>query len=581
MGEKQREDESMADPTGRGALVAPDLEELALDDDRRVKTLSPSALVFRRFTRNRLAIVGSVIITAMFLFSFAGGFITPYGESQLFYADILAESLWVSAEVRDDIIIYTADPGAAFSTLDRVEVTAAAREGRRFAESDGRGYMVEEAGDAWRILLRKEEVRGRIVGGEVMWASSEPAGLIADANAAREAGRDSFEHGGSFHMLLYGSKDVAICSFEDFALATRFKVTPIGVGPTVDYAFMTDLKAALAEGRGDFGDGYGIVSSHEGPLPYMIIEKDGAVDGVLSPLVAHPARSGGSLTLDDWVSVHEAVTSGWMDFTIGETHYVVELMNGVYSIKTDMETRVVSRFEPPSATHWLGTDTNGMDNLTRLMYGGRISLMVGFIVVLIGSFLGIVLGGIAGYFGKAADMAIMRAVDVFNCIPGLPLYIILGALMSANEVETYLRIYILMALMGLMSWPGIARMVRGQILSFREQEFMIAAEALGIRHSRRIFRHLIPNVIPQLIVIATMDLGGVILTESTLSFLGLGVQYPLASWGNILNGVSDVYTMTNYLFAWIPAGALILITVLGFNFIGDGLRDAFDPKTKR
>ena len=124
-------------------------------------------------------------------------------------------------------------------------------------------------------------------------------------------------------------------------------------------------------------------------------------------------------------------------------------------------------------------------------------------------------------------------------------------------------------------------MVRGQILSLREQEFMIAAEATGISVSKRIFKHLIPNVMPQLIVISTLSLGGVILTESILSFLGLGVKFPFASWGNIINAVSDVHVMTNYLFVWIPAGFCILITVLGFNFIGDGLRDAFDPRMKR
>ena len=124
-------------------------------------------------------------------------------------------------------------------------------------------------------------------------------------------------------------------------------------------------------------------------------------------------------------------------------------------------------------------------------------------------------------------------------------------------------------------------MVRGQILSLREQEFMVATEATGVRISRRIFRHLIPNVIPQLIVIATMGLGDVILMEATLSFLGIGVKFPYASWGNIVNAVNDVYVLTNFWFVWIPAGFLILLTFLGFNFVGDGLRDAFDPKMKR
>jgi peptide/nickel transport system permease protein len=153
--------------------------------------------------------------------------------------------------------------------------------------------------------------------------------------------------------------------------------------------------------------------------------------------------------------------------------------------------------------------------------------------------------------------------------------------MDYLKIDPKLRIFILMIILALLGWPGIARMVRGQILSLREQEFMIAAESLGISVPRRIFKHLVPNVIPQLTVVATMSLGDTILAEATLSFLGLGVKFPLASWGNIINAVNNIHVMTNYWFVWIPAGMLILITVLGFNFVGDGLRDAFDPKMKR
>lgn len=238
-------------------------------------------------------------------------------------------------------------------------------------------------------------------------------------------------------------------------------------------------------------------------------------------------------------------------------------------------------YSKPDSEHWLGTDKDGMDILTRLMYGGRVSLMIGFIVVAIETLIGVVLGGIAGYFGKWIDNLIMRVVDIFNCIPSIPLIIILGAMMDQQKVDAKIRIIWLMVIMGLLGWPGIARMVRGQILSLREQEFMIAAEATGISVTRRIFKHLVPNVIPQLIVLATMGLGGIILTESTLSFLGIGVKYPYASWGNIISDVTNLHVMRNYWFVWIPAGFLILITVMGFNFIGDGLRDAFDPKMKR
>ena len=175
----------------------------------------------------------------------------------------------------------------------------------------------------------------------------------------------------------------------------------------------------------------------------------------------------------------------------------------------------------------------------------------------------------------------MRIVDIFYCIPSTPLIIILGAAMDAMQIDPMLRMLYLMLILGFLSWPSIARLVRGQILSLREQEFMTATEACGIRVRRRIFKHLIPNVIPQLIVTCTMSLGSTIITEATLSFLGLGVKFPFASWGNIINDVNNAYVMTNYWFIWIPAGICLLITVLGFNFVGDGLRDAFDPKMKR
>ena len=222
-----------------------------------------------------------------------------------------------------------------------------------------------------------------------------------------------------------------------------------------------------------------------------------------------------------------------------------------------------------------------MDMLTRLMYGGRVSLVIGFIVEIISTVLGVILGGISGYFGKWVDMLIMRIVDVFYCIPSMPIIIILGAAMDNTGVDPQIRMIYLMLILGFLGWPGMARLVRGQILSLREQEFMTATEACGISVSRRIFRHLVPNVIPQLIVSCTMGLGSTIIIEATLSFLGLGVKFPFASWGNIINDVNNTFVLQNFWFIWIPAGVLLLLTVLAFNLVGDGLRDAFDPKMKR
>ena len=260
--------------------------------------------------------------------------------------------------------------------------------------------------------------------------------------------------------------------------------------------------------------------------------------------------------------------------------YLPYTLDAIY-ITAEQVIYIIDMFSTPSAKHILGTDGDGFDVLSRIMYGGRVSLMVGFVVVFLECFLGIIMGGLAGYYGGWVDMLIMRLVDIFYCLPSLPIMIILGATMDALRMDTYIRLIIMMAALGIMGWAGVARLVRGQILSLREQEFMVATEATGIKVKDRIFHHLVPNVMPQLIVTATMGMGGVIITESTLSYLGLGVKHPLASWGTIINSVSSASAMAHYAYIWIPVGLLICLTVIAFNFVGDGLRDAYDPKSKQ
>lgn len=236
---------------------------------------------------------------------------------------------------------------------------------------------------------------------------------------------------------------------------------------------------------------------------------------------------------------------------------------------------------PISPEHILGTDQNGYDIFSRLMYGGRVSLTVGLVVIFLETILGVLLGGLAGYFGKWVDQIVMRIVDIFNCIPQWPILLIISSMLSANEVEDVAKLYIMMAMLTLLGWAGTARLVRGQILSLREQEFMTAADAIGLRTSRKIFRHLVPNVIPQLIVTMTLGLGGIILTEATLGFLGMGLPSSCATWGNMINAATTTEYLEHYPNMWVPAGVCIVLAVLAFNFIGDGLRDAFDPKSKR
>ena len=246
-----------------------------------------------------------------------------------------------------------------------------------------------------------------------------------------------------------------------------------------------------------------------------------------------------------------------------------------------LETKILYAKKPPSMEHWLGTDIAGRDVLLRLLYGGRISLTVGLVSTMINLVIGIIIGGVSGYYGGKADGLLMRFTDVFMSLPLLPILLILASIISDLRISPDVRIYYVMFIIGILTWPSLARLIRGQILSLREQEFMMATEALGLRDSRKIFKHLIPNVIPIIIVNTTLNVGGSIITESTLSFLGLGVAPPYPSWGNMVNVVNDFKEFRLRPWLWIPPGIMIFITVMAINFVGNGLRDAFDPKMKQ
>ena len=267
---------------------------------------------------------------------------------------------------------------------------------------------------------------------------------------------------------------------------------------------------------------------------------------------------------------------------IYQTYYYTDANGNKIEVVEQLEhISGINNYASPSEVHLLGTDDKGMDVFVRLMYGGRISLTIGFIVVILETLIGVLLGGISGYFGGWVDQLIMRIVDIFNCIPMLPILLIASAMIDSWNIEADKRIYILMVIITIFSWSGVARLVRGQILSLREQEYITATEVVGLSIWRKIFYHLIPNVMPQLIVSMTLGLGGVILYESTLSYLGLGVQLPKAAWGTMIATSNDPQVLSYHVNMWLPAGLMIVIAVLGFNFVGDGLRDAMDPKARK
>lgn len=229
-------------------------------------------------------------------------------------------------------------------------------------------------------------------------------------------------------------------------------------------------------------------------------------------------------------------------------------------------------YQAPDDTHLLGTDEVGRDVLTRLLYAGRVSLSVGLVSTSIAAVIGVLLGASAGYFGGRIDFFISRIIDIVMCFPFYVIAIAMAAIMGPG-------IYNIMIISGMLGWTGIARMVRAQVMSLREREFVEAAKALGLSSWEIILRHIIPNVTATIIVYTTLGIARGILSEAGLSFMGMGITPPQPSWGNMLSAAQNIKSLQHYWWLWIPPGILIFLTVLSINFVGDGLRDALDPKS--
>jgi peptide/nickel transport system permease protein len=224
----------------------------------------------------------------------------------------------------------------------------------------------------------------------------------------------------------------------------------------------------------------------------------------------------------------------------------------------------------PAANHPLGTDSSGRDVLSRLLHAGRVSLSVGVVAVAIYTLIGVVLGSFSGFYGGKVDSVIMRLADIVLSFPSLILIITVVSVLGPS-------IYNIMLVIGLLGWPPIARIVRALFLSLREREFVLASRTIGVPNTRIIFRHILPNAIAPVIVAATFGMANAILLEAGLSFLGLGVQPPTPSWGNMLTDAQSLTVLESMPWLWIPPGLAIALAVLSINFIGDGLRDALDP----
>ena len=578
----------------------------ALDDARRIKVLSPSMMVFKRFVRNKLAIVGFVILVVMFIFSFIGPLFSPYSIAQLFTKDSYEWKTYATGK-------YNTDPN--YITAEGVDFPAGARSQFLLAIAGKTGGKELNTGDTVTFeyngtnytvtVLDSDEDKPVYAIGSTQFVASALLGKInkidpefdtpeirdalTERAADKKAKETTLEVGDyTFQVSTVAKETVFELAGEDSVLVTYDVFLPLDKdyeSLAKDFEFIKTVYETSGSGESSFeynGKTFELIETEN--------ETELTVDGtpvmLISDISIGAYQASTELSSDFLIQASEAIRTGAQTFSFTdsqgeEVNARINLVNGNYYLETAQKSQLLLVAEAPSSEHLMGTDVYGMDLLTRLMYGGRVSLMVGFVVVFFETFLGVIIGGISGYFGGWTDTILMRLVDLVNAIPFYPTIIIIGSVLDHLKVGATARLFLLMVVIGILQWTGIARVVRGQILSLREQDFMVATEATGIRTSRRIFRHLVPNVMPLLIVNATMGLGSIILLEATLGFLGLGVKYPMASWGSIINQATDMHVMTNAWWIWIPAGLLILITVLGFNFVGDGLRDAFDPKMKR
>lgn len=626
---KEREQEELKNKD----LNSSENKPLALDDSQRVKVLSPARLVTKRFLKNKLAITGLAILIVMFTMCFLGAALYPYGQTDKFYKIAPLELDYaVCGELSSYTKYFVNEADMNDPVLDDLKLKfdsyiiqmESSNETELSVLQGDIEFIIEKVVDrvyVGYIAAQMEDfgtfdpILGEITAGETV------EGLDEVLEAAVKEKKDSVEFDGDIYFIKQVSKTkvslsrlTAIDGEKKTIIATKLVFDAVNHKEQIDNKFKIAVLQNIADQTKPFTYGDKSYSFDQEDSDNLIIKDESGDPYVyISRYSTRHASGEDSLDLTfkmkaasivDQLEAENAATYSFEyevpqinpdteQYDLDENGNIIltkETVNVVrketagersFYFKYNMNRKLITIYEKPSAAHILGTDGDGYDVFARILFGGRVSLLVGFVVVILETILGVIMGGIAGFFGGWVDTLIMRLVDIFYCIPTMPIMIILASVFDAYKVDPYQRLFWMMVLLGVLGWSGIARLVRGQILSLREQEFMIAAEATGLRTSKRIFKHLVPNVMPQLIVSMTMGLGGVILTESSLSFLGLGVKHPLATWGNMINSVSTIEAMKSYTYIWVPVGILICLTVIAFNFVGDGLRDAFDPKMKR
>ena len=226
----------------------------------------------------------------------------------------------------------------------------------------------------------------------------------------------------------------------------------------------------------------------------------------------------------------------------------------------------------------MGTDAKGRDVWTRIIHGGKMTLTIGAVAVIISTVIAVIVGSLSGYFGGWVDILLMRLAEIVGAIPFLPFAMLLSHVLSYTTVSETMRIFIIMVILGVLGWTGLAHMIRGQVLAEREKDFVMAARAMGVKETKIAFKHILPNIISIILVHVTLDFAGCLLTESSLSYLGFGVNEPRATWGNMLNAAKGYTVIVNMWWQWVFPSIFLAISTICINIIGDSLRDVLDPK---
>ena len=273
-------------------------------------------------------------------------------------------------------------------------------------------------------------------------------------------------------------------------------------------------------------------------------------------------------------------TLGQTDVPDNVTGQTAKIFTGSFqSYAVDANNAVVGKWGLKG--YIFGTDGYGADIFQRIIQGGKMTMTIGAVAVIISTVIGIIIGCLSGYFGGAVDIILMRVAEMFSAIPFLPFALILSAIMAQMDISEDKKIFILMCILGVLTWTGLARMVRGQVLVARENEYVTAAKAMGVREGRIAFRHILPNIVSIIFVTLTLDFATCMLTESSLSYLGFGVTYPRPTWGNMLNGANNSTIIKNYWWQWVFTSIFLAVTCICINIVGDTLRDVMDPKSDR